>query len=89
MAGESEIAKPTKLANYFLLQNLRWAAQNYAKAKAEERNFCTFGKGAENARVFKLTRKPKWSNCVEGCKRDFLVLMVRPKHSNTVKSNLI
>jgi hypothetical protein len=28
IAGEREMANPTKLANYFLLQNRRWAAQN-------------------------------------------------------------
>jgi hypothetical protein len=39
IAGEREIAKPTKLANYFLLQNLRCLAQNYAKAKAAVRSF--------------------------------------------------
>ena len=59
IAGDREIAKPTKLANYFLLQNLRCFAQNYANAKAAARNFCTLGKGAENERVLRLTRKPK------------------------------
>jgi hypothetical protein len=47
------------------------------------------GKGAENERVLRLTRKPKWSNDVAGYKRDFLVLIVRPKHSNTVSNKRI
>ena len=89
IAGDREIAKPTKLANYFLLQNLRCFAQNYANAKAAARNFCTLGKGAENERVLRLTRKPKWSNDVAGYKRDFLLLIVRPKHSNTVSNKRI
>ena len=89
IAGEREIAKPTKLANYFLLQYLRWAAQNYAKAKAAVRNFYTLGKGAENSRVLRLTRNPKWSNAVAGCNLDFFVLIVSAKHSKIVKSKRI
>jgi hypothetical protein len=66
IAGDSEIASPTKLASYFLLQKRRCFAQNCAKARAAYLNFCTFGKGAEKARVLKLTRNPKWSNDVAG-----------------------
>jgi hypothetical protein len=66
IAGDSEIARPTKLASYFLLQKRRCYAQNYASASAAYLNFCTFGRGAEKARVFRLTRNPKWSNDVAG-----------------------
>ena len=88
IAGEREIARPTKLASYFLLQNRRCFAQNSAKARACVRNFYSLGRGAEKERVRKLTRRPKWSNDVAGLRRDFLVLIVKPKHSRTLSSNL-
>ena len=39
IAGDREIAKPTKLASYFLLQNRRCLAQKYAKFKATAQSF--------------------------------------------------
>lgn len=42
IAGDSEIASPTKLASYFLLQKRRCKAQNYANESAIARSFCTF-----------------------------------------------
>jgi hypothetical protein len=62
MAGESEIASPTKLASCFLLQYLRCEAQNYAKARAAARSFITFSRGAINCLLRKSTLRPKWSN---------------------------
>ena len=59
IAGESDIANPTKLASCFLLQKRRCEAQNYAKDKAAARNFYTLASGAENERARKLKRRPK------------------------------
>jgi len=39
IAGDKEIANPTKLANCFLLHQRRWAAQNCASYKAVVRSF--------------------------------------------------
>ena len=88
MAGDNEMASPTKLASYFLLQYRLCKAQNCASASAEARNFNTFSRGAINWRALRSTRKPKWSNCAEGTNRDFLKFIVRPKHCNIVTSNL-
>ena len=48
MAGDNEMANPTKLASCFLLQYRLCEAQNYAMAKAAARNFITFSRGAMN-----------------------------------------
>jgi hypothetical protein len=88
MAGDNEMANPTKLASCFLLQYLLCEAQNYAKANAAARNFITFSRGAINYRDLRSTRRPKWSNYASGVKRDFLKLMVRPKHYKIVTNNL-
>jgi DMSO/TMAO reductase YedYZ heme-binding membrane subunit len=82
------MANPTKLANCFLLQNRRWAAQNYAKLRASLRSFCTFYNGAAKERSLKFTRRPRCSNYVAGVKLDFLVLIVSPKHYKMVTSSL-
>jgi hypothetical protein len=88
IAGDNEIASPTKLASCFLLQYRLCEAQNYANANAAARNFITFSRGAINWRALRSTRRPKWSNYAAGVKRDFLKLIVSPKHCRMVTNNL-
>lgn len=88
IAGDKEIANPTKLASAFLLQNRLCDAQNWANVKAAAFTFLIFSLGAANRRFLKSTRKPKWSNYAVGVKLDFLKLIVKPKHYNMVSNNL-
>jgi hypothetical protein len=59
MAGDKDIAKPTKLASYFLLQNLLCYEQNCANYNAAARSFMTFSRGAAKCLLRRSTFKPK------------------------------
>ena len=59
MAGDKDIAKPTKLASYFLLQNLLCYEQNCANYRAAARSFMTFSRGAAKSLLRRSTFKPK------------------------------
>jgi hypothetical protein len=59
MAGDNDIASPTKLASYFLLQYRLCEAQNYANYNAAARSFTTFSRGAMNYLLRRSTRSPK------------------------------
>jgi hypothetical protein len=59
IAGDRDIAKPTKLASCFLLQNLLCLEQNYANYSAAARSFITFSRGAANCLLRRSTFSPK------------------------------